>query len=243
MKLNINRSFNCRDEELPVVCGFGALSLERDLSDFTAYSPTFDLSYLNEFKIKIAEVQELVQPLAETIELKVITKRIYQTLDDLIPPINHLEGYLRLAGKQVPLSSVDFGLVKLRRSARLRDVESVLRQLKIVDGNIQKYKMDLITKGLTEPLIIAFKASTKLLTEDKNKRYNLFSHRNAAVQNNLGVLNDLYDQLAEICRIGKILYVQTDKAKLNDYTFVQMINQVRRSAKSEAVILADALKA
>ncbi len=38
MKLNINRSFDCKDEELSVVCGFGAISLARDLSDFTAFS-------------------------------------------------------------------------------------------------------------------------------------------------------------------------------------------------------------
>jgi hypothetical protein len=33
----------------------------------------------------------------------------------------------------------------------------------------------------------------------------------------MGTLNALYDQFTEICKIGKILYKQTDKAKLNDY--------------------------
>lgn len=39
--------------------------------------------------------------------------------------------------------------------------------------------------------------------------------------------------MAEICRIGKILYKQTDKAKLKDYTFTQMMKQVRRIDKPE----------
>ena len=95
----MNRSFDCKSEELPVVCRFGAISLERDLTDFTAYSPMFGAPYLAAFKAKIEVIQELVLPQSETVELKVITERIYQTLDDLISPINHLEGYLKLAGK------------------------------------------------------------------------------------------------------------------------------------------------
>ena len=233
MNLNINRSFDCKEEELPVVCGFGAVSLTRDLSDFTAYSPMFDAPYLAAFKAKIEVVQELVQPNSETVELKVITGRIYQTLDDLISPINHLEGYLKLAGKQVPISSADFGLVQLRKSVRARDVENVLKQLHTVEGNINKYKTALMAKGLTEALIAKFTEMSNPLAADKDKKYTLVSNRAAIVQNNRGLLNELGDQLAEICRIGKILYGQTDQAKLKDYTFAQMMKQVKRSAKAE----------
>jgi len=232
--MNSNRSFNCKDEELPVVCRFGAISLARDLRDFTAYSPVFDLPYLNAFKAKIEVVQDLVQPLAETVEMKVITGRIYQTLDDLIPPLKQLEGYLRLARNQVPISAADFGLAQLRKGIRLRDVESVLQQLQTADGNLQKYKIELMAKGLTEPLINKFKTALQPLTEDKDKKYTLVSNRNAVVQSNRGLLNELFDQMTEICRIGKILYWQTDKAKLKDYTFSQIMNQVRRAAKPVA---------
>lgn len=229
--MNLNRSFGCKNEELPVVCGFGAISLARDLSDFTAYSSVFDAAYLVAFQAKIDMVEELVQPLVETVELKLITERIYQTLDGLIAPLNHLSGYLKLAGKQVPVSSTDFGLVQLRKSARARDVEGVLIQLHTVEGNIKKYKTALMAKGVTEELIAKFTDAGRLLVENKNRKFSLVSNRAAMVQNNQGLLNDLYDQLTEICRIGKILYKQTDKAKLKDYTFTRMMKQVRRSAK------------
>lgn len=231
MNLNSSRSFNCKDEELPVLCGFGAISLNRDLDDFTAYSPMFDASYLATFKVRIDVVQELVQPKSETVELKVITERIYQMLKGLISPINHLEGYLKLAGKQVPISSADFGLVPLRKSIRSRDVESVLMQLHVVEGNIKKFKNELKAVGLTEVLITQFSDTEKSLAEDKKQKYTLVSNRTAIVQKNLGVLNELYSQLTEICRIGKILYKQTDKAKLKDYTFAQLMKQVRRMDK------------
>jgi hypothetical protein len=231
MKLSISCSFDCKDEELPIVCGIGAIRLARDLSDFTAYSPKFDAHYLAALESKIEVVQELVQPQSETVEQQVITERMYQLLDNLTFPINYLEGYLKLAGNQIPISSADFGLAQLRKSARLRDVESVLMLLQTIDDNIKKYKMDLIAKRLSSVLIAKLSVTRKLLDEDMDKKFALVSRRYAFVQKNRSLLNDLYDQLNEICSVGKILYRQTNKAKLKDYSFTQMMNQVRRNTK------------
>jgi len=231
MSTTTPRNFNCKDEELPVVCGFLAISLNRDLNDFVAFSPQFLSGYVDGFKAKIDAVDELVQPKSETIELKMLNERIYATLDSLITPINYTEGYLNLAGKTVPITASDFGLTSLRKSARSRDVESVLKLLRTVEGNLAKYKTELESKGLTEALVLKFAEAGTLLADDRNKKYELVSKRMALVQNNLGMLNDLYDQLVEITRIGKILYKQTDKAKLNDYTFSYLMKQVRRVEK------------
>lgn len=233
MTTNSYRGFNCKDEELPVVCGFAAISLTRDLNDFTGYSPMFDAEYVAGFKTKINVVQELVQPKSETVELKVITERINNSLDAMISPINYLDGYLELASKKVPISATDFGLTQLRKSVRSRDIENVLKLLRTVNGNVNKYKDDLMAKGLTEQQIAKFTEVVITLAEDKNKKYKLISNRTAIVQNNLVILNELNDQMAEICKIGKILYKQTDKAKLKDYTFAQMMKQVRRADKPE----------
>lgn len=225
------RNYSCKDEELPVVCGFTLLSLKRDLADFTAYSPQFTGEYVTNYETRIADAQELVQPKSETVELKVITERIYATLDALIGPVNHLEGYINLAGKTVPLSAADFGLKQLRKSLRSRDVENVLAVLKTVEGNIARFKTELAAKGLTDELVAKFAAARTSLADDKNKKYGLLSARMARVVNNLGLLNSLYEQFTEICTIGKVLYKQTDKAKLNDYTFAWLMKQVRRSDK------------
>ena len=233
MSTNSPRNFNCKDEELPVVCGFVAFSLKRDLPDFSAYSPQLNEAYLAGYETKIETVQELVQPKSETTEIKLITERIYTTLDGLIPPINYVSGYLDLAENTVPISVTDFGLTGLRKSAKTRDVENVLKLLRTVTGNIDKYKVELTAKGLTEAVISKFTDAKTSLADDKQKKYELVSNRTAIVQNNLGLLNELYDQLAEICKIGKILYKQTDAAKLKDYTFSHLMKQVRRVEKDE----------
>lgn len=70
-----------------------------------------------------------------------------------------------------------------------------------------------------------------ILADNRKTKYEIVSSRKVLVQNNLGLLNDLYDQLTEICKIGKILFKQTDKAKLKDYTFSYLMKQVRRVEK------------
>jgi len=229
------RSYSCKDEELPVVCGFAAISLNRDLNDFSAFSPKFNAAYVSDYKSKIELVQDLVQPKSETVELKLITERMYATLDSLIAPLNYVDGYLKLAGKTVPISAADFGLTQLRKSIRSRDVENVLQLIHTVETNLAKYNAQLSVVGLTDTTSNKFPEAGSLLSIDKNKKYELVSNRMALVQNNLGALNELNDQLSEICNIGKILYKQTDKAKLKDYTFTQLMKQVRRNGKVEEV--------
>jgi len=231
MRLNIHGNFDFKEEELPIVCGLAAKSLARDLSDFTACSPKFDAHYLAILESKIEVVKELVRPRTETVEQQVITERMYQMLDNLTLPINCLEDYLKLAGNQVRISSADFGLVQLRKSARLRDVESVLMLLQMVDGNIKKYRMDLMAKGLSAALIARFTVICKLLDEDMDKKFALVSQRYANVQKNRGLLKDLHDQLTEICTVGKRLYRSTNESRLKDYSFAQLMHKARRSVR------------
>lgn len=139
----------------------------------------------------------------------------YAILDALISPINYLEGYISLAGNKVPLSPTDFGLVALRKSLRARDIEKVLSQLRLVNANITKFRNELTEKGLTDAVIAKFTEAIPLLTEDKNKGYELISNRAALVQNNMGMFNELNGQLVSICDIGKILFKQTIGLQLN----------------------------
>ncbi len=233
MSTDSPRNFNCKNEELPIICGFSAISLARDLEAFAAYSPQFNSEYVDIYKANIDAAHELVQPKAETVQLKMLNEHIYSTLDSLITDANHMEGYLMLAKKAVPLSASDFGLTQLRKSCRSRDLENVLTQMRTVKGNMMRYGTELATKGMTEAFVEKFAETEAQLAENRNAKYGIVSNRAAIVQNNMGTLNALYDQFTEICTIGKILFKKTDKAKLNDYTFSYLLKQVRRVQKPE----------
>lgn len=235
MSTSNNRIFNCKDEELPVVSKFAAFSLQRDLADFTAFSPTFKPDYVTDFETKISVISDLVEPQAETLAKKLITERLYATMAGLVKPVNYISGYLTLAKGSLKITDTAFGLTGLRKSVNIKDVEGVLANLHIVIANVTTHKAALMQKGLTEELITGLNLASQSLAADKQQQYEIMSNRKSIVQNNISLLNGVYEQLAEILSVGKILYKATDAAKLADYTFADLLKKVRQSSKSTPV--------
>lgn len=232
MSTSNNRIFNCKDEELPVVSKFAAFGLKRDLADFTAFSPTFKLEYVTDFETKISVISDLVEPQAETLAKNLITDRLYATMAGLVKPLNYLSGYLALSKGSLKISDTDFGLIRLRKSINIKDVEGVLANLHVVIANVTTYKAALMEKGLTEEMITGLNLASQSLAADKQQQYEIMSNRKSIVQNNISLLNGVYEQLTEILSVGKIMYKASDAAKLADYTFADLLKKVRQSRKS-----------
>ncbi len=76
-------------------------------------------------------------------------------------------------------------------------------------------------------MIATFASAETTIAEYKQQQYQIVSNRKTIVQNNLSTLNDLYDQLSEILKIGKILYKDTDPVKKQEYTFSKLKKKVR----------------
>ena len=135
-----SRVYNCKDEELSVICRHAASGFRRDLADFSAYSPKFNLTYANGFDAQITSVTAVVEPESETIERKRLTARIYTRLAGLQEPVNRISGYLSFLSAEQSISDADFGITGLRDGINTKDTESVLGNLQIVNKNIAKYR-------------------------------------------------------------------------------------------------------
>lgn len=230
MTTNFVRLYSCRDEELTAICDLAAFSLERDLVDFTNYSPKFNEGYLNSFIAAAAIAKDVIEPKSETLERMASTARLYSALDSLIDPISRLSGYLNLAHEKLNISSAEFGLVKLRESANARDPEGAVKSLHVVNSNIAKFRDALISQGLSQELIELLKSAGAIIGREKHDQYAILTNRKGVVQFNVGMFNDLYKQLIEILATGKILY-KKDPAKLQEYTFNQLKKRVRLTTK------------
>ena len=213
MNATNQRSYNCKDEELPVICKFAVFSLKRDLADFKAFSPKFNDVYVTGFETKIASVSEVVMPGSETLELKNITARLYATMDGLVDPINRVSGYLKLAQAGLKTTTADFGLTELRKNIKAKNAEGAINNLRTVSNNLTKNAALLAAQGLTPELTSLFTTSSTSIAADNQKQYEILSHRKNIVQNNLGLFNGLYEQLTEVLRVGKILYKASDALK------------------------------
>jgi hypothetical protein len=221
------RDYNCKDEELSVICRYALSYLRRDLTVFAAFSPVFNEDWLNGFDRKINLVDELVSPKMETDELKKITKRLYQTMDDLRDPIVRIRAYLHLAKDSVPVSAKDFGLTLLNRKITCRDSEGVRQNLLIVNAYLKKYREPLVAVGFNDAVIEQFGVAVTSITNDNQQQFEIVSKRKTVVQNNLKTLNELYAQLVDMLNVGKSLYKNIDPAKAKEYAFSALKKSVR----------------
>lgn len=227
----IQRAYNCKDEEIPVIGNYALFSFKRDLADFTSFSPKFNAAYVTDFETKIASVSELIMPRSETLELINITNRLYSTMDGLIDPINRVSGYLKLANGALNVSAADFGLTLLRKNIGTKNAEGVITSLRTVSNNLKKHAAILGEQGLTPELTSRFTDAVTSVAADNQKQYEIISNRKNIVQNNVGLFNSLYEQLTEILNVGKILYKTTDAVKTQEYTFNSLLKQVRIVSK------------
>jgi len=197
------RYYNCKDEELTMICSFVAGSLESNMTEFSAYSPKFNDAYLARFVADTEKAMEVIPPQTEIQLRKVCTARLYVTLDSLKDPINRLKGYLKLAYSELGISAADFGLPHLRKSISSRDTAGATQNLHLVIENIENFKASLIPQGLTEALITLFISAHGSVIEDKLKQSEMLSSRKILTQSNLLLFNALYRQLTEILLVGK----------------------------------------
>ena len=228
-----DRKYHCRNEELPVISGFVADCLNRDLADFSLFSPKYNETYVSNFRADIARVTELVMPREETLLKKLLTEQIYSQMNELADLLNRLQRYLEMAGKTIPLSATDFGILPCRKKVHNDEVEGALQLLKLVISNTTRYKAQLSDQGMTtefEARLPELSASTSSLVQ---QRYEIVSKRAELVQDNQGQLNDLFDQMNLICKTGKTLYKHSNPAKTKDYTFRHLMRQIRRPKAAE----------
>ena len=230
MRSIYSKVFRCKNEELPVLCGFVVDALRRDLVDFAAYSPQFNEEYVTSMGTCVQEVKELVSPFIETVEMKVLNDRLYALMDEMVPSMNYLIGYVELAGDTIPLSPADFGLTELRRGVRKRDPENVMKAVRIVDHHIARYRAELEAVMGGENVVDEFLSIGKKIDRFLLERHRIRSNRMAVAMGNMDKLNGLYAQAMQVSRIGKVLYGMTNPAKLKDYTFNHLMKQVRHVA-------------
>jgi hypothetical protein len=222
-----SRNYNCKDEELPMICRFTLSDIRRDFEDFANFSPLFNTVYVDEFSRKIDIAEELVSPKMETEEVKKITAHLYGTMNNLVDPLAKLRIYLQLGKDTIGISAKDFGLSLLSRKINFKDAEGVHQNLLFVNAHIQKYWNQLKAVGFPDAIAEQFKNAVISVREDNENQFSIISKRKAIVQNNLKSLNELYAQLMEILNTGKALYKYTNPTKAKEYMFNSLLKNVR----------------
>jgi hypothetical protein len=222
------RTYNCKNEEVPVIGRYLLYIFKRDFADFAAYIPViFTNEYIIDFEQKINDVNNLVNPQAETVELKNTTTHMYSVMDSLIGPADIVSLYIKFSKGAIPISARDFGLTPLKHKIRSRDAEGVLKNLRIVVDNLEKYGAQLAEQKLDENIIRRFTDALPAIETDNQHQFEIVSKRKTIVENNINIINNLYGIIVEICKIGKMMYKGENDLKVRDYTFAELRKNVR----------------
>jgi len=232
--LKNNRLFSCKYEELLPVSKFTLYSLKRDIAEFSAFSTQFSEEYVTQTEAMITTVENLLEPQAETLALKMMTLNAEKQYVELQKTLLQMEGYLKLMINGSGITTSAFGLTTLRRSLNKGDIEAILKDLKVLTSNVQNQLTPLQAKGMPQAMPQTLLDMHNSLAATRQKQLEIKSNRAAIVQNNMKTLNDLYLRMSEIYNIGKVLYKNTDPAKYADYTFTTLLRKVRNSPKSSA---------
>ena len=227
-----SRIFNCKNEEVPVIGNYLLFALKRDLVDFsTSFPKIFTADYVVGFERKIADVNNLLNPQTETVELKNTTTRLYSTMDSLIEPVDIVAGYIKFTKGALPISVKDFGLTALKQKLHSRDSEGFLKNLQTVTTNLETYRSQLSEQGFDQSLIPRFSDALVSINADNLHQFEIVNKRKTVVENNLGLINDLYKTIMEVCNVGKAIYKGKNDLKVKDYTF----NELKKSVRNRRV--------
>ncbi len=225
--------FKGRIEELPVMGRFLRDSFTRDLPDFTNFSPIFSAAYKSSFDAKLVQVEGLVSTSFYIKDIKKLTDTLYNDVDKLRPMMTQLEGWVRLAKSNLTILPKDFGIKQVRDKINRKDVEGLLKAVKVVAENVQANATALGSVGATTAAATAVQTLiTKIKNEndEQNRKMNL---KEEAVQANKSVIDELWTIMTDVMDAGKRLYKYTNKAKLGDYTKTMIMTRIRHEHKKK----------
>jgi hypothetical protein len=202
--------------------------LEKDFNDFSGFLPTvFTYEYVAGVRQKIDEVNNLLNPNSETIVLKDTTNRMYLAMDGLIEPAGKVTAYIKYTKGAVPVSVKDFGLTALKQKIYARDAEGVLKNLRTVIANLEKFRPQLSELGLDDDTFAVFNNALTNIETDNQRQFEIVNKRKTIVENNVTMINDLYKTIIDVCNIGKAIYKGKNDSKVKDYTFKELKKKVR----------------
>ena len=220
--------------ELPTFGATVTNSLALDYEDFTNFSPKYDAAYLAKIQMDKKDIEALINPVQLIGELKIITRRIYTNQNQVSNEMNYLEGYVSLT-KNLKVGAADFGFHAVRVANNSGDIEGVVSGLKLVTKIAGDNIILLTASGFTPAKLAALVALMNNLDVDNVSQTGKLNERKRLVETNHVVINDYWNELVSICKIGKIIQKPVSQAKMDEYIISTVTARLRNDAKKTKI--------
>ena len=205
-------------------------SFSEDLTAFTDYSPKYTSAYHTQLLLDRKEIEMLVFPVQLNGELKVITARIYTNQDLLTTELSLLEGYVKM-GKGMTINYKDFGFKAVRMANNSGDVEGVVSGLAILTKNTSDNMTVLTPLGYKPAKLVVLSGIMDSLKTDNKAQNVKINTRGKLVEDNHTIINTFWDNMVNICDIGKRIHKPISEAKYKEYVVTNVVARMRNDAK------------
>lgn len=223
----IHPEYTCHTDELVPLARMLRVSAVRDLADLHDLLPSdYGPDYLARYDDAVNAADALVAPSVQQAKGMVMTTHIQGLYDQLPGLLDRLAARVRRAeGLAVPATR--FGIEAARRARNNNENVALAAALKTVLQNIAANEAALAKKGHQPADTAQLQELHADLVQQTTDRGANTSVRKALTQDNVAVLNALNALMQHLLADGKDLYRATNKAKLADYTFKQLLKKVR----------------
>ena len=226
--------FNCRFDELAPLARLLRASYLRDQAAFADLLPDdYTADFLLDFDKQLKAVEKLVAVSVQIAKGMVLTEKVQETYDALPELLNRLQARVRrVEGLTVPAKK--FGIEDARQARINQDREDLAGDLKTLLQNIAANAEALIKKGQKPAETAQIQKLYDELVKNTTGHGTSMSTQRQLTQDNTVAVRALSEPMQNLLADGKALYARTNKAKLADYTYKQLLKRVRQTQPAAA---------
>ena len=226
----IHPDYKCHSDEVVPLADLLRVSVARDFADFHDLLPDDypdAATYLKAYDKAVQAATDLVSSATQQGQGMQITAHIQTVYDGLPRQLDRLSARVRRAeGLSVPLAR--FGIVAARSARNNNEHVPLASALKTILQNIAANKKPLELKGQTAADTKDLQDLYDDLTRDTTDRSSSVSTQKGLTEANIKTLNALWAVMKHTLADGKDLYRTSDKPRLDDYTYKQLLKKLRR---------------
>lgn len=222
------RQFPCRIDELVPLARLLRTNYVRDQADFQSLLPAdYTPDFLTDFDARLTAASELEATSTQIARRMMFTGRIATIYQELPKVLDFLEARLRRA-TPLTVPAKRFGIEAARHARNTQDDPALEQALKTLLQNIGANQAALAARGQQPADTQQLQDLYDALVQGTTGQGTQLSTQMGITQENIQVLNALYQPMALLFKDGKSLYNRSDKVKRQDYTLQQLLKRVRQ---------------
>ncbi len=223
------RQFTCRLEELSPIAKLAHARYLEFRDDFTDASTDFGAAFETSFAQKLAAFEGLLPARQRILTAAEQTRRLNAAAKALRHPLNRLDIHIGAAGKARTLTVAPqaMGLGPVREAINNRNLEGLDRTLGELIGLVEVNAAALADRGMKPQALLDLRQAHKALGGSNTTQDAERLGRPELTATNIEAGNALWAEVAEILRVGRLLYKETNKKRAATFTLARLLKLMR----------------